>query len=214
MMPGGAAGPADHLVDLHVHTSPLSTDSALTPDDAARASLALGMAALCVTEHNRIWDATAARELSERHGIPVLRGMEVATQAGHVLVFGVEEFHPEMYDVLRLRRIVQQEGGAMALAHPMRQQQRTPWGSARELYDALEVFNGDDLASADLVMAIARSLHIPAIGGSDAHSRAALGRCATRFLQPVTTERDLVEALRAGLVQPVRLQTGTGGYGA
>lgn len=204
-----------YLIDLHVHTCPLSSDSALTPDDAAQVSIALGLAALCLTEHNQVWDAGPARELSERHGIPVLRGMEVGTQAGHVLVFGLEAFHPEMYDVYRLRRIVEEEGGAMALAHPTRHRQgRTPWSDAHRLYHALEVLNGDDLGSAELLRAIARSLEMPAIGGSDAHSKAALGRCATRFLRPVTGERDLIEALWTGLVEPVELATRAGGQGA
>lgn len=205
MTPAADDGPA-YLIDLHVHTSPLSSDSALTPDGAAQASIALGMAALCVTEHNCVWPAGLAREFEERYGIPVLRGMEVATQAGHVLVFGLEAFHPEMYDVRRLRRIVDAENGAMALAHPVRHQgPGLPWSEAQALYDALEVLNGDDLGSVDLVRAIARSLNMPAIGGSDAHSRAAFGRCATRFHGPVTTERALVEALRAGSVEPVEL---------
>jgi hypothetical protein len=208
-MPSSEALATGYLIDLHVHTTPRSSDSALTPDDAARITVALGMAALCLTEHNNIWGAGAARELSERYGIPVLRGMEVGTQAGHVLVFGVEAFCLEMYDVYRLRRIVEEEGGAMALAHPTRQPARpVPWSDARGLYDALEVLNGDYLGAAGSVGAIARSLGIAAIGGSDAHSKAALGRCATRFLRPVAGERDLIEALRAGQVEPVDLGAG------
>ena len=35
------------------------------------------------------------------------------------------------------------------------------------------------------------------IGGSDAHIVSQIGRCATRFPSPVTSETELVEALRA-----------------
>lgn len=208
MTPSGGEPPSGWIIDLHVHTAPLSTDSALTSDSLMRRSAELGMSAVCVTEHNRMWRAAEALELSERYELPVLRGMEVSTGAGHVLVFGLAEFRPEMFDVERLRAAIQSEGGAAVLAHPVREPRfRRPWAEVRGLFHALEALNGDDDGAApDLVFNIARSLGMPTTGGSDAHSAAALGRCATRFQDPITDERALVEALQSGRVEAVDLR--------
>lgn len=207
MTPPGGRPATGWLIDLHVHTSPLSTDSALTPDVLMRRSIELGMSAVCVTEHNRLWSATEARELSERFGLPVLRGIEVSTDAGHVLVFGLDEFDPEMFRVERLCAAVQVDGAAAVLAHPVREPRfRRPWPEVRGMFHALEALNGDDNGgAADLVFSIARSLGMATTGGSDAHSGAALGRCATRFHDAVRDERDLITALRSGRFEAVDL---------
>ena len=39
---------------------------------------------------------------------------------------------------------------------------------------------------------------LPGLGGSDCHKVAAVGRCATEFLQPVTDMASLIAAVRAG----------------
>jgi hypothetical protein len=206
-MPAGSYDSPAWVIDLHVHTAPRSSDSALSPDDLGRRSIELGLAAVCVTEHNHVWHAAAARELSERHGIPVVRGMEASTDAGHVLVFGLDEFRPEMFSAERLLAIVRSEGGAAILAHPLREpRSRRPWDEVRDMFDALEALNGDENGgSAGVVAGIAARLGMRTTGGSDAHSLAALGRCATVFRDPVTDDRSLVLALRNGRFDPVDL---------
>jgi len=44
------------------------------------------------------------------------------------------------------------------------------------------------------------------VGGSDAHFVSALGRCVTEFDVPVTTNEELVAALRSGAFRPVRIE--------
>jgi hypothetical protein len=55
---------------------------------------------------------------------------------------------------------------------------------------------------------LAFELGFARLGGSDAHLPERVGLCATRFLQPVRNERDLIRAVRAGLVEPVVLEDG------
>lgn len=207
-MPETSPAPRAHVVDLHVHTTPLSSDSALSLEDSARHTVRLGLSALCLTEHNNMWTSAQVRGVAERWNIPVIRGMEVGTDAGHVLVFGVEGFRPEMCNVHRLRRIVESEGAAMILAHPAREPaRRPPLSDLPGLFHALEALNGDENGvAAELIAGMARSLGMPTTGGSDAHSPAALGRCATRFSHPIRDERSLVEALRRGLCEAIQLQ--------
>ena len=44
------------------------------------------------------------------------------------------------------------------------------------------------------------------IGGSDAHIVSHIGRCGTRFDQPVVNEQELVTALRQGSFEAVKIQ--------
>lgn len=49
--------------------------------------------------------------------MPVLLGMEVTTNSGHMLVFGLGRYTKEMSNALKLRTITNTEGGVMVLAH-------------------------------------------------------------------------------------------------
>jgi predicted metal-dependent phosphoesterase TrpH len=199
------------LIDLHAHTRHKSMDSGLAPEKLAERAKALGLSAVCITEHNNIWTAAEAAALAEAFEIPVLRGMEVSTDAGHVLVFGVEGYSLDMWRIERLHAIVQSEGGAMVLAHPSRSPGfGRPWSEAPDLFVGLEVFNGDDHhRGTEYLVDLARSLGLPGTGGSDAHSVQAVGRRATRFERTIMTDRDLVAALRSGCYCPVDLTATT-----
>ena len=78
-------------IDLHVHTAPRSRCSLLDPEEAIRAARARGLDGICFTEHNCLWESRAIKELADRHGFPVLQGVEVDTPCGHLLVYGLEE---------------------------------------------------------------------------------------------------------------------------
>lgn len=196
-----------HIIDLHVHTTLHSFDSGLSARRMIDRCLALGFSTICTTEHNSIWTPGQAAEAYERFGVTVLRGMEINTDVGHVLVFGVEGYRLEMMQVDRLRAIVEREGGVMILAHPTRNAGfGRPWSEAVHLFEALEGMNGDDHnLSSEYVIDIARSLGLAATGGSDAHSVPAVGRCATVFAEPIRDEQQLIVALRSGSCFPVDL---------
>ncbi len=198
------------LIDLHVHTTRYSFDSGLKAEDAVARAKAAGLAALCFTEHNATWTADEARELAERLAFPVLRGMEVSTDAGHVLVFGLERHTLEMSRVADLRRIVETEGGLMVLAHPMREPAfARPWSEAAGLFDGIEALNADDSRhSWRMLEELAGQLGLFATGGSDAHSATAVGRCATAFEEAVVDDAGLIAALRAKLGWPLVVEGG------
>lgn len=186
-------------IDLHVHTRLRSHDSSLTPEELVAEAKRLGQAAICITEHNDCWTADEARRLSEIHGIPVLRGMEIGTDVGHVLAFGIGRFTPEMFRVDALRLIADSQGAALVLAHPMR-----PPGFGRPLaelvglFDGYEVLNGDESRlAAHSAEAIARQFGLATTGGSDAHSRQGLGRCHTVFETVIGNDYELSAAIRA-----------------
>jgi predicted metal-dependent phosphoesterase TrpH len=76
--------------------------------------------AICLTEHDRLWPEEDVRALSSATGIVMLRGMEVTTEVGHVLVYGLSELPPGSFLVATLVAAVRAAGGIAALAHPAR----------------------------------------------------------------------------------------------
>lgn len=191
-------------VDLHVHTLAMSRDSGLHPQVLADRAVAEGLDAICITEHNAIWPAPEARVLSEQAGLPVIRAIEVGTDVGHVLAYGFDSFHREWWEIDRLRRAADGEGAVLVLAHPL----RSPgfgrsWDELPSLFEGIEAVNADESSlSAKQVSELARKYGLAATGGSDAHAGAAVGRALTLFDTEIGSDRDLVEAIRAGSCRP------------
>jgi hypothetical protein len=195
------------LIDLHCHTRAHSRCSALTPEALVRAARERGLDAVCITEHDALWTADEVHALSESLEFPVFRGMEVTTEVGHVLVFGVSEHHPSMATLADLHRIVRSEGGLLYLAHPSRRYGTLPPPDLVACFDSVEVQNGSEGAlQNDAAASLARSMSLPGIGGSDCHSAREVGRCATRFASPITSEPAFLEALRSGAYASLRVE--------
>jgi len=198
--PGGA------LAELHAHSSELSLDSGASGESLVAQAKARGLDGICLTEHNALWSASALRDLRERCEFPVFAGMELGTDVGHVLAFGLERYHPELLMLDRLKLIAEQEGAALVLAHPMRpfHGRRPPWSELPHWVHGVEVINGDHADSEDgyLVRQVTE-IGLAAIAGSDAHTREAVGRVATAFPRPVRSVDDIVRAIRLAETQPV-----------
>ena len=198
------------VLDLHAHSVERSVDSGVKADVIAQQAAARGLDGVCLTEHNALWDAAALRELSERHEVTVLRGMELGTDVGHVLVFGLDRYSPELLFIDGLRTIVRAEGAAMVQAHPMRplsSGRRPSWEETARWFEALEAINGDHGDSEDgYYTRLASELGVAGVAGSDAHSRPAVGRVGTLFPKPVPDVDTLVGLLRDGLAAPADLR--------
>jgi predicted metal-dependent phosphoesterase TrpH len=209
------------LIDLHTHTQPLSHDSLLTPDDLIEAAKAAGLDAVCLTEHDFVWDPQAVRELARRHSFRIIPAIEVNTEDGHFLAFGIDRYVYGMHRIAELARLVEAAAGALVAAHPYRRQlpfhlrRDGDWSEALERaaanpayrhVHAMETLNG---RGSERENAFARELcdrlGLPAVAASDAHQRDDVGRCATRFERDVTDVPSLVRELRAGRFQAVSL---------
>ena len=93
------------LVELHAHSSNRSRDSGISVQGLIEQAKTRLIDALCLTAHNPLWPAHEIRELSERHEFTILAGMELGTDIGHVLTFGLPRYHPELLEIERLHRI-------------------------------------------------------------------------------------------------------------
>ena len=202
-------------IDLHCHTTRFSACSSLAPEDIAARARAAGLDGICLTEHDRLWPPDELRRLADRFGLVVLRGMEVTTEVGHVLVFGVDTAPPGMFLARSLAAAVRRAGGLAALAHPGRAgQPHVPPDQIASLFDAVEVLNGSDgAAQNEAALALAVRTSLPGIAGSDCHAPHEVGTVATVLPVRVETEAELVAALRLGRhrVERIERRAGAGG---
>ncbi len=213
------------LIDLHNHTWPRSHDSVLNPDDLLQRARTAGLDAVCLTEHDTVWEPDSMRELGDRHGFPVFPGIEVSTDDGHMLVFGLDRYVFGMHRIRELARYVEEAKGAMVAAHPYRRQM--PWfekdeeeyrlaleratrNPAYEFVHALETLNGRGSARENRFSELlAELMDTPRTGGTDSHAVQDIGICATYFERDIESLEQLIEGLRAGRFYPVDLRSGT-----
>lgn len=206
----------ESFIDLHVHTSPASPCSSAPVDALIEEAKRIGLDGICLTDHNYLWRPEEVEALSQRHGFLVLRGNEVTTDQGDILVFGLEEDIREIIRLETLREKVLRAGGVMIVAHPFRgflvfgagDLGLTPERAReRPLFnhvDAVEVLNGKVTDKENnLAFQVAAGLGLQTTGGSDAHDVSEVGLCTTRFPCKIRNEKDLIEAFRNGDFRPV-----------
>jgi predicted metal-dependent phosphoesterase TrpH len=205
------------LIDLHCHTK-YSGDNRLEPLELIRSARSLGLDAICITEHDSFCASAPVEKIAKKEGFLVFRGVEINTDRGHVLAFGVKD------DSWKKRRgyyshisavtpVVAAAGGILAPAHPFRMVGAA--SAANSLYEmdyiaAVEVLNGENnVRENDLAGQAWAKLDLPGIGGSDCHFAQDVGRCATWFDNTISCMEELIEEIKAGRVAPA-LRNGNG----
>jgi len=221
------------LFDLHIHTTRGSSDSSLTPEDLILEADRLGLRGLCLTEHSGPWDRHEFKRFASLHNVVLIRAMEVETDFGHMLAFGLDRYQAGFNKAAELRKAATAAGGFVITAHPFRgllsggSRSRTliyqsisdPLPESPEdalehplfkLADAVEVANGGTIdRENDFAMAVAGLLDMPVTGGSDAHSVHGLGKFLTEFHDEVKDEAEFLKALHSSQFRPMTgLRTG------
>ena len=214
------------LIDLHNHTYPKSDDSFMSADDLVDSARRAGLDGVCITEHDDFWTFDDAAALTRRHGILVLPGAEINTDAGHVLVFGLHRYRFGMHKPTFLRAEADSLGAVLIAAHPYRRRflkepgsdpairaemlERAVADPPLRLFDAIESLNGrgseeENRFSRDL----GDQLVLPGVGGSDAHRVHQIGTAATQFHRRIESLEDLITEIRFGRMEPIALTTTT-----
>lgn len=217
MSASGHPGGPYFTVDLHLHTNRGSADSNLAPRDLVERARAIGIGAVCITEHDTMWELGEVGEMARAAGVLFLRGMEVTTDMGHIGVFGFDGYLGGIYKLSELRRIANEKGAVLIANHPFRYKLDArfsfmngdhepidpahPERAARleifKMVDAIEALNGACSEEENLfALKVADLLGLAVVAGSDSHSAGSVGCVTTLLPAPISTERELIEAVR------------------
>ena len=208
------------FLDLHSHSRDGSDDAGATVEGylkwiAARRKRGYRIDGFVLTEHRRFDADRDYRDLSRKYDTVVLRGVEVETDVGHVLVYGVNDAFLRNFDVANIALPYEEvfrgaaDLGCIAVgAHAGRPQiglaehvaERNVSLDSVGIIEALN--GGSSEAENNAAMALAGDRGLKPAGGSDAHFVSAIGQCLTMFPERITSDVQLVEALSSGDFEP------------
>ena len=206
------------ILDLHVHTI-LSGDAKPIAADYAEKALELQekfrIDGFVITEH-RYWSEERNAELADlsgKTGLVILQGVELETDFGHILVYGVTPEFAEKVDItartqgLKAVETALQMGCIPIPAHPARPM--LGCGIAlKSLHGirAIEHLNGGSSAIENYQAGIwTKELGLAGIGGSDAHYVNELGLCMTEFEGNCDSDKELSALLSGGKYHAIHL---------
>jgi len=150
--------------------------------------------------------------------------VEISTDDGHILVFGIDKYVFGMHRVRELASYVEKAEGVMVAAHPYRRQM--PWFSRNEdeyqaaldkasrnpayqYVQGLEELNGRGSEKEnEFSKRLCEIMSLPGTGGTDSHAISDVGKCATFFEKTVHDERELIAEIKAGRFYPVDMRSG------
>ena len=199
------------ILDLHTH-SIKSDDGRAKVENYCQwiRTRRLPIDGFVLTEHRQFDLESDYSPLAAEFDITILKGAEVETEYGHVLVFGVTAPLLDAFDFsdihLPLAGVIEAcdaHGAVPVPCHPGRK--RVGMSAHLEEHGIpegvriVETLNGGSRDNEDQVaQSMATELGYLGIGGSDAHIVSHVGRCATRFPNPIGSEQELVAALITG----------------
>jgi len=202
------------IVDLHIHTNLGSICSQLGPDELLEKAQQLGIDAVCVTEHHSHRGANKMVEYAEGSGYPVFRGVEIYTELGDMLVYGLKretKYHLTTFE--ELVEMAEDDDAIIIPAHPCRgwgRKTRDPNTFPEEVLGhivAIETHNGVNAVRCnEAAAAVAEKYGLLGTGGSDAHAIWQVGKCVTVFEREITSEEELIQELREGRFFPAYLE--------
>ncbi|MFB6227232.1 MAG: CehA/McbA family metallohydrolase [Halobacteriales archaeon] len=190
-------------VELHAHSS-LSYDGRDPVDELLREAATIGLDALAITDHDEIEASLEAAERAPGYGLIGIPGMEVTSEAGHVLALGVRDLISADLPFDETIDCIHEAGGVAVVPHPF---QKTRSGVASNLSpaslaraDAIEVYNSRLLTGRGnrRAKAFARKHDLPVTAGSDAHVAEMIGRAVTEIDATEPTVEAMLEAIREG----------------
>jgi len=192
-------------IDLHCH-SKYSADNFLEPEELIEQAIKRNLDGVCLTEHHSMIPLWPLERIRIPEGFYVFRGVEISTDHGHLLVYGLKDDSWNIWSshtYLNASQVIENVhrlGGICVPAHPFR-----GWDSFGENVlkidgiDAIETHNGIDLENMNQkAIHVASLRNLPSIGGSDCHSKEQVGRAFTEFKNSVHTIDELIEEIKKG----------------
>jgi predicted metal-dependent phosphoesterase TrpH len=200
------------VLDLHIHTMRYSPCSLIYPLHLPFTARLFGLDGFAVTEHQYLWEEDEIEELKREAGIDgivVLRGQEIRTcnedgPEGDILVFGYPDTIEGPVSSEKLIEKIHAAGAVAVAAHPF----RPSFGLGDRIFnldlDGIEISTSSHTVSAtQKAVSAGKTLSLAGLGASDAHRLAYFGQFLTWFENPVRTESELVEEIKARRCKPL-----------
>ena len=188
------------MVDLHVHTFPLSA-STLTPLDLVLEARHQGLDAIAITGHNEVFSGKLGRWFSGIAGGPtVIAGEEIHGPRFHLIAAGIHRSISWRLTAKEAIEEVHRQGGIAIAAHPTSGFWPAFDAEALRKLDGTEIGQPvafHDRESSDQIREFYRRTGAAAIGSSDWHGMGPLGLCRTFVFAKDDTEASILEAIRA-----------------
>ena len=209
------------IVDMHVHTVRGAADSSLLPEQLVEEARRIGLTGVNISEHDRAWEPLQMEEFRKSHG----HGPPSSSHghggrhghAGHIIVVGLDRYVTGIRHAEELRRVLDEVGGFMAVAHPFRhffdpvhfrRDGRPPFDMTPEeaaermpvfkLVDEIEIANGGSTQQENqFALEVAQALGKRGTGGSDCHSTQGIGCFVTVFEEELRSQEQMLEQLQA-----------------
>jgi predicted metal-dependent phosphoesterase TrpH len=176
---------------------------------------------IVLTEHRKFDYDKDYSALASQYDVVVLKGSELDTRYGHVLVYGVTEpltndidFSNVALDTRELLKAARQHGAYAIPAHPGRFGiGLTEYIQQGEIFDDVRIVErlngGSRKGENERAWELCDELGYLGVGGSDAHLTSHICTCLTKFEATIKTEPELVDALLSERFQPVWLEDAT-----
>lgn len=184
--------------DLHIHSN-FSRDGTATPREIAEHCRKLGLDGFAIADHNEIKGSLEAVSYARNLGLLAVRAVEISTNEGHILSYGVSELVPKGLSIRETIDRVHALGGIAVAAHPV----RFPSGIGLEAtehhrFDAIEVLNGgNSRRSNGRARRLAERSGKPVTAGSDAHRIDEIGKSYME-MDVASSEDDIISSISRG----------------
>lgn len=209
-------------LDLHCH-SVASDDSRATVEQYLKFIQVLRkrgftIDGIVLTEHRQFDFDADYSQLAAEYGVIVLKGAELDTRFGHMLVYNITaglardiDFGDVKMDGRELIKAARHHGGYVVPAHPGRFGiGLVEYLEQGETFDGVSIVErvnaGSKPEENERAEALCQRTGYLGTGGSDAHLASHIGRAVTEFSANIRSEPELVEALVSGDFRPRYIQ--------
>jgi predicted metal-dependent phosphoesterase TrpH len=190
-------------LDLHVHTT--ASDGTASPEEMVAVISQRGLDGFSITDHDTPGDAANYEALASEYGLVHIPGIEITTLEGHLLAYTTPENSAVLgeFEILKPPSYYISKASTtdviLSPAHPFDYFRH---GMGSQVYNypwtALETFNGSTVFpfANRRAHAAAEALHLPEIGGSDAHTIYYVGKAYTEV--EATNLEEVIPKIREG----------------
>ena len=209
-------------LDLHCH-SVASDDSRATVEQYLKFINVLRkrgyvIDGIVLTEHRKFDFDVDYSQLASEYGVLVLKGAELDTCFGHMLVYNITrglakdiDFGDVKMDGRELIKAARHHGGYVVPAHPGRfgigLAEYMDQGEAFPDVSIVERVNaGSKPEENERAEELCQRAGYLGTAGSDAHLASHIGRAVTEFRATIRSEPELVDALLSGDFRPIYIQ--------